>query len=63
MYRGWHPEKTCLSPFTCVDFELQLFDLVLQVAQANAVPEQVDENDREGEQGEEEGCDAYRRSC
>ena len=37
------------------DFKFELLDIVLQVAEADAVPDHVDEDDGEGEQGEEEG--------
>ena len=34
------------------DFELEFFDLFLQPAEADAVPEQVDEDDGEGKESE-----------
>jgi len=37
------------------NFQFELFDLILQAAEPNAIPEQVDEDERECEQREEKG--------
>ena len=38
-----------------VRLKLELLNLVLQLAQADTVPEQVNEDDGKGEQGKEKG--------
>jgi hypothetical protein len=37
------------------DFQFELFDLILQAAEPDAIPEQVDEDDGECEEREEKG--------